>query len=438
MLKRLLLLLAVSLAYTPKIHAQAFEPGLLVRSTGDTLRGEIENGFWTEPPAFIRYRRTPDSPSQLFQPRQLRAVSFTGGRYFRYEALPIDHAAQTRLERLTERSSVDVQIDSVLADVLVEGPVTLFRVGRPGITHYLLSGRGQPVLDLSARRYLSRAANGSQGVVDGNNYRNQLALYFGDCPAAWQAAEQAAFTPTDLAGVVQAYNRSCAPGQPPGRSWVAQTQPRRVVAFQGGVLGGVRYNRTEAFLESRDGAACGDCRVHPFAGLYGELLFPGRALALYGELSVSTFRGKSYELYYTSPQQISLGYDYFTYQAWLGTARLGIRYLLPLARERQLILGVGYEVNTVRSPSLKTAPGPAGTPSFQYLEFQQPTLLPYVAVGWRAHRATLFADVQPYESFFDDAYAAQFITANLALRLGLSYRLGGNPDAAGKGPATAP
>ena len=101
-------------------------------------------------------------------------------------------------------------------------------------------------------------------------------------------------------------------------------------------------------------------------------------------------------------------------------------------------MGFGYEVNTVRSARLRTAPGPAGTPSFLYLEFQQPTLLPHVAVGWRTQRVTLFADVQPYESFFYDSYAAQFGTANLALRLGLSYRLGGNPDAAGKEPPTAP
>ncbi|GAA3966980.1 hypothetical protein [Hymenobacter antarcticus] len=436
MLKRILLLLTASLFYTFQTQAQAYEPGLLVRTNGDTLRGEIENGFWTEPPAFIRYRSTPDRPSQLFQPRQLRAVSFTGGRYFRYEALPIDYAAETRLDRLPGRSFTNVLIDSLLADVLVEGPVTLFRVGGSATTHYLLSSPGRPVLDMSARRYFSRTGNGTDVVVDGNNYLNQLALYFGDCPAAYQAARKATFTPAALAEVVQAYNQSCAPAQSPGRSWVAQTKPRRVVAFQGGVVGGVRYNRTEAESEPQSGA-CADCRPHPFAGLYGELLLSSRALALYGELSVSTFRGKSYQGYYLSPQQLDPLYHHFTYQALLGTARLGVRYYLPLAHEQQLILGFGYELNTVRNPTLKTAPGPAGAPDLQYLEFHSPTLLPNVAVGWRAQRLTLFTDIQLYNSFLDDSYSTQFITSNLALRLGMSYRLGGNPDVAGKGPPTA-
>ena len=63
MLNPLLLLLTASLFGSLQTRAQAFEPGLLVRSNGDTLHGEIENGFWTEPPALIRYRSAPNSPS---------------------------------------------------------------------------------------------------------------------------------------------------------------------------------------------------------------------------------------------------------------------------------------------------------------------------------------------------------------------------------------
>ena len=75
MLKPLLLLLTASLFGSLQTRARTFEPGLLVRSNGDTLRGEIENGFWTEPPAFIRYRGTPDSLSQaLSQLLLLRPV----------------------------------------------------------------------------------------------------------------------------------------------------------------------------------------------------------------------------------------------------------------------------------------------------------------------------------------------------------------------------
>ncbi|MEJ7662613.1 MAG: hypothetical protein WKG07_25140 [Hymenobacter sp.] len=107
-----------------------------MRSTGDTLRGEIENDFWEQPPTFIRFRRTADSPSELLKPRQLRAVSFTGGRYFRYEVLLLDRAAETRLPDIQRGNFVDMQPDSVLAEVLLTGPVELLRVARPGAVHF--------------------------------------------------------------------------------------------------------------------------------------------------------------------------------------------------------------------------------------------------------------------------------------------------------------
>ncbi|WP_073110108.1 hypothetical protein [Hymenobacter daecheongensis] len=126
------------------MRAQTYEPGLLVQANGDTLRGEIENSFWTEPPTFIHYRPTATSPSQLFQPRQLRALSFTGGRSFRYVIVPIDHAAETRLDRLPRGNYFEVRTDSLLAEVLLEGPAELLRVTRPGATHYLLRRPSQP------------------------------------------------------------------------------------------------------------------------------------------------------------------------------------------------------------------------------------------------------------------------------------------------------
>ena len=75
MLKPLLLLLTASLLGSLQTRAQTFEPGLLVRSDDDTLRGEIENDFWTKPPALIRYRSAPNSPGQaLSQLLLLRTV----------------------------------------------------------------------------------------------------------------------------------------------------------------------------------------------------------------------------------------------------------------------------------------------------------------------------------------------------------------------------
>ena len=425
---RLLLALPALLLASALAHAQTYEPGLLVRSAGDTLRGELENNFWTEPPAFIRYRTGPDSPSQLFQPRQLRAVSFTNGRYFRYEVLPVNHAAEVQMGRLPHGYTTDIRPDSLLAEVLLEGPAGLLRTSREGITHYFIRRAGQPYLELSEQKYLRATAAGGLVVVNGNNYQSQLALYFGDCPAAYAAATKAPFTAQGVAAVVQAYNQACALTGPAGRSWLAQAQLRRRLAFQGGLLAGLRYNHF------RDGAEllpqtlpCTDCQPRPFAGLYADLLQPGRNTSLYGELGVSQFSNQRWD--YSQTNSL-LSYSVVNYQAWLVSARLGLRFFFPLPREQQWLLTLAYELNYTLHPRITSSAGYQGSYPADQLNYGLPTLLPSLGLGWRARRCTLSIDGQLYISRNGEGLYARFIGTNFVARASIAYRLGHNPDRA--------
>lgn len=438
MLQRLLFLLTASLFYSFQTLAQAYEPGLLVRSSGDTLRGEIENGFWVEPPIFIRFRATPNSPSQLFQPRQLRAVRFTNGRYFRYQILPIDHAAETRQDNLRRGYATDVHIDSLLAEVLLDGPATLLRVVRPGSIHYPLLLPGQAPLDLCEHQYLRENSNGYWQTTDGNNFRGQLLQAFTDCPEARTATLQAAFTAPSLTAVVQAYNTACTASHQPGRSWLTTAEPRRRVAFQGGLLAGGRYNYLTP-PKNPLSEACSDCKVRPFAGPYADLFLPSRLVAIYGELSLSSFssRGSQFADYVRLPNGNFEGlYSYYDYQSMLATARLGLRYFVQLPHEHQLLLGFSFELNRVLSSTVTTTAGPPATPAKQELVYASTALIPNLGVGWRYKRFTLGLDGQMYVSRNDDSFSSFFFGSDIVTRLGLAYRLGHNPDVAAR--ATAP
>ncbi|MGI4873763.1 MAG: hypothetical protein ACRYFX_21600 [Janthinobacterium lividum] len=427
MLPPLRYLLPALYFFTRLAAAQTYEPGLLVRSNGDTLRGEIENGFWVEPPTFIRYRPAASSESQLFKPDQLRAVSFTNGRYFHYQRVALDHAAQTQLADLPRSSSSDIRVESLLVEVLLDGPVSMLRMVLPSSTHYLLQRPGSPVLELSERKYLRQNAQGAWEVMEGNNYLNQLALYFADCPAAAQAGQSAAFTAAGLAAVAQAYATSCSPARQPARSWVALARPRRRGAFQGGLLAGVRYNHIESPASQLVGT-CTDCLVHPFGGLYAELLQPSRTTAFYGELSLSNFRNRG-----VSSLDYAAGtYTTFDYQALLGTARLGVRYFIPLRHDQQLLFGLGLEYNRVFGLSLPAASTQyysSSNPSEPGNSYASTTLFPNVTAGWRRNRLTLALDFQMYSSLGGDQGLSHiFFDSNFASRFGVSYRLGRNPD----------
>ena len=421
-----LLALPVLLLASLLSHAQTYEPGLLVRSTGDTLRGEIENNFWTEPPTFIRFRANAASPSQLFKPRQLRAVSMTGGRYFRYEALPIDHAATTQLAAFTPDNRTDIQTDSLLAEVLLEGPVMLWRVVRPGSTHYLLRRPGQPALDLAERRYLRETSTGGRELANGNNYRSQLTQYFGDCPAAVAAVQGAAFSAADIAAVATAYLQQCRPDLLPGRNWIAATTARRRMALQGGVLAGLRYNYFKApFAPLPETEACNDCQPRPFVGLYADLFPKSRTTAVYGELSLSRFSNQYWGYF-----QTVWGTSYFVinYRAWLASARLGLRFFYPLPHEQQWLLSVSYELNKAFQPVVTSSGGNITEVPDDQLRYGSPALLPNLGLGWRSRRLTLSLDGQLYTRGNAESFFGSLVGSNFAARLGVAYRLGRNPD----------
>lgn len=432
---RYLFILVGFLFYASPTLGQAFEPGLLVRSSGDTLRGEVENSFWVKPPTFIRFRRTPESPPELFKPRQLRSVSFAGGRYFRYLPLPLDQAAETRLDRLPKGRYPNIQVDTLLAEVLVDGPLSLLRVVLPGSTHYVLYQPGQTALDLSAQQYLRQTDAGSWAIVEGNNYLNQLDRYFSQCPEALKAAQKVPFTAKALAAVVQAYNETCTAARQPGRSWLSQASPRRRVALQGGVLAGVRYNRLQSESGYVRGEECSDCQVHPLGGLYADLFQPSRTMALYGELSLSTFRSQYSGLYATGP--VSYAYGTYTYKAWLATARFGLRLFFPLPHEQQWLVGVGYETSRSFHSTFST---PTGLPlSSEVVAYARPTLLPNLGLGWRSQRLTLSLDGQLYRNRdTDTALSSSFFGSSFALRFGVAYRLSHNPDVTAKAPSKQP
>lgn len=425
---RILFLLVVFAFLSPHLQAQGFEPGVLVRANGDTLRGEIENSFWVEPPAFIRFRPGPTAGVEMLKPRQVRAVLLTNGRYFRYEGLPINHADETELARLPHGYATNVKVDSLLAEVLIEGPMTLFRVIRPGSLHLLLQRPEQPVVDLCERQYLRQAPNGSWQVTDGNNYRSQLALYLADCPEASQAAKSAAFTPAGLAAVVQAYNQACGPIRQMGRSWLEVAAPRRRTSVQGGLLAGIRYNHLEN--KTVDFTGCTDCAARPFGGLYAEVLLPNRRTAIYGELSLANFHNQlsRFVTVITSTpdprcvgctrEEKSVVASTYHYQALMSTARIGIRYFFRLPYEQQLLMGLSYELNSLWNVKGNFQPGPDFTLYQDDLIYPSVPLLPALTAGWRWNRVSVVADVH---SWF-------VIEGRFVVRGSLAYRLGRNHD----------
>ena len=326
---------------------------------------------------------------------------------------------------------------------MVSGPAELLRMGAPGAVHYLVRRSPQPWLDLSARRYLRESVTGAQLVTDANNYAGQLGIYFGDCPAAAEAAQAAPFTLAGLARVVQTFNETCSGARQPGRSWLNQAAPRRRLAWQSGLLAGARYNRlaSSAHLDEYEFL---DDRLRPTAGLFAEVLLPGRSSSVYGELSIGRFQGRHTLHRMSSSGQvgyIDYSYAYADYAAWLGTARIGVRRYAPLRGDQHLVLGLSYELGRVLRPRFSTlttgsSTGPTTTEAApdgltaETLSFARQTLLPALTLGWRARRLTLTLDGQRCgdDRLDGGGLGALVVGTARSARLSASYRLGRSHD----------
>ena len=90
MIRRILLLPGFLLFLASGAWAQGYEPGFVVLSSGDTLRGEIENRHWEESPTEVRYRATAAGELVSYKPEQLRLFRLTSGRYFRSDRFPFE------------------------------------------------------------------------------------------------------------------------------------------------------------------------------------------------------------------------------------------------------------------------------------------------------------------------------------------------------------
>lgn len=334
------LLLGIGLAMAGgQARAQAFRPGWVLPAQGDTLRGEIEDDGWEEAPTRVRFRAAPGAAITTYSSPDVRAFRLARGRFFRYETLPLDRAAQTALSMLSTTVQRNPQPESFLAEVLVDGPARLLRTAVNAVPHYFVQRPGQPVLELAARNYL-RSKEGQAVIADGNTYRTELAQYFGDCPAAVQAI--GAFQAPALVKVVQAYNQQCATPPQLGIEYRPATS-EHIGGYAVGVVAGGRYSSCLLQATQRGTLLDGynlDGAVHPIGGIFADVSAPGRRFAVH--VSGTLTRVGRRDQFATSNAGLTAQ---LANQATVLEIRLGARYFWANTRQEQrFFVGTGFTI----------------------------------------------------------------------------------------------
>ncbi|UOR05274.1 hypothetical protein MUN82_20365 [Hymenobacter aerilatus] len=391
-------------------------------STGDTLRGEIENLFWSDPPTAIRFRAATTAPLTSYTARQLRGIGLASGRVLRREVVPLDRTAQVAMDKLPYGPSRQQRPDTVLADVLVDGAALLLEVKLNDVRHFLVRREGQPYLELAERRYL-RQDDDATRVMDGNTYRGELSQYFNDCPPTKEVVKKAPFNAESIVRVVQSYNIQCSAERKAGKTGQTSEKGRSNILVQIGPVVGIRYNTSRLHPYNQTGQPGPlndldlDGQLHGQVGIYFDVVNPGRRPALHTALTYTRF-GRRIDI----RSLTGVGPDgSLDWRGQLISAQLGLR-LLGKGRY-QWLGGAGVELNTIYSESVF------------YSGFRR-SLFPYLEAGVRHNRLTLaligrrygreeltnfsILEVRPgeYESSYHN-----YQSRTLSIALSLAYQL---------------
>ena len=175
----------------PTVRAQnPFQPGYMVLTRGDTLRGMVQAPTRSTVARGVKFRQAPPATDKVFYPvASLRAVGITGGKsYVVRKMMPVMRHDTLRL----------------LLETLVQGRASLYRS-----SYSLFTNNPNEVFANQSslvNYYVESAGNRTRppSLLQANTFRRDLASLFNDCVPA--SAVTGKFNELNIIKLVKKYN----------------------------------------------------------------------------------------------------------------------------------------------------------------------------------------------------------------------------------------
>jgi len=181
MSKSLLILLLASLVVSQITLAQKnLQPGAVITSRGDTLKGFIDYRNWEKNPIAIDFYQTRDTNPVTYSPQQLRNFKVSGETYFS-AVVTIDDSPY-RTEEIKEGVKFNYITDTVFLLSLVDGEKSLFYyMDLKGKQHFFIPGNSGFDLLLHKNYLRKDPKTGVLKEAQNLTFVGQLNLYLKDC-----------------------------------------------------------------------------------------------------------------------------------------------------------------------------------------------------------------------------------------------------------------
>ncbi len=283
------LLLTALLTHGLPAPAQSnFVEGYVVTTTGDTLKGYIDNQDWARTPSRVDFRRSAGEAAQPYDPHQ--AASFyiqPTGELFEAKKVSMDKSP-TQLSKMIPNAPPVVVQDTVFLKTLTRGKVSLYYYRDEAFkTHYYLQKEAQP-----EELVLKRGMNDQRELVVTERYRGLLAYYLGDCPSLQKQIAAAPFKGAAFFRLVSDYYQ-CTGSRP---EYVEGVERMEKIKLEVGITGGITTSGMR-IKGGYYGQMNFGSTTFPAAGVSFNLVMPRNLSkwSFYNEMTWKRFAGRNRE-----------------------------------------------------------------------------------------------------------------------------------------------
>jgi hypothetical protein len=181
----------------PAALAQAnFKPGYIVRTLGDTVRGEVDARSEQRNRILCRFRLTKEGTISEYQPAQLRGYGYSGGSQYQSRSLP-GNPSQKAFVQVIVLGRV-----SIYKTVQVDDRDLYYAAKTSDSTLYSLIQRDTVMMVRS-----NATASEVKAAVRSYPFRSQLASLMADCPQVQPTIATMELREQKLVQVANSYNK---------------------------------------------------------------------------------------------------------------------------------------------------------------------------------------------------------------------------------------
>ena len=229
-----------------------YRPGYVVTSSGDTLKGLVNDHTEAKNARECFFKAASEEPPRQYGPDQLHGYGFADGKMY--------ESKRVRLDSTTS--------ETVFVELLVKGRLSLYhyKVGN----HYLAGKTPEELVELTrVEKTIER--DGVPYVIVREFYKGTLIYMTLDCPRLKRKLDRLPFVHNDLIRVVHEYN-TC------NDSSASFRTKRKLVTAKAGLVAGFNRSRLRFSADHPKydylAKASLDEKAYPFVGLYVQTTIP--------------------------------------------------------------------------------------------------------------------------------------------------------------------